>query len=91
MARASPLRFALAWTVAVKPATHILYCNAPLGQLQYHNHQDDDHQHPDNDANDASVHFASIEFPWSNTSGPVVHEPNLAEIAEPRGYSPQVR
>ena len=26
----------------------------------------------------------------SNTSGPVVHEANLAEIADARGYSPQV-
>jgi hypothetical protein len=26
----------------------------------------------------------------SNTSGPVVHEPNLAEIAEACGYGPQV-
>ena len=32
-----------------------------LGQPQYHNHQDDDHQHPDNDANDASIHFASVK------------------------------
>jgi hypothetical protein len=38
-----------------------------LGQLQYHNHQNDDHQHPDNDANDASVHSASVKFPWSAT------------------------
>jgi hypothetical protein len=26
---ARPLEFALAWTVVVKPATHILYSNAP--------------------------------------------------------------
>ena len=38
------------------------YSNALLGQPQYHNHQDDDHQHPNNDANDASVHFASVKF-----------------------------
>ena len=29
LARASPPRFALAWTVAVKPATHILRSIAP--------------------------------------------------------------
>ena len=29
LGRARPLRVALAWTVAAKPATHILYSNAP--------------------------------------------------------------
>ena len=43
------------------------YSNALLGQPQYHNHQDDDHQHPNNDANDASVLFASVKLSWSST------------------------
>jgi len=68
------------------------YSNALLGQPQYHNHQDDDHQHPNNDANDASVHFASVKSGVvSSTSTQVVHEPNLAKIAEVCGYRPQVR
>jgi hypothetical protein len=29
LSQGTPTRFALAWTVAVKPATHILYSKAP--------------------------------------------------------------
>ena len=68
LGQGTPTNKALAWTVARQAGNANPLLQRPgLGQLQYHNHQDDDHQHPDNDANDASVHFASVKFPWSAT------------------------
>lgn len=79
---------------------------ARLGQLQNHNHQDDDHQHSDDDADNSSVHFASLRLACrpalrsglgyrpaqqsSRSVRPRLHESNLAEIGEPRGRSDAV-
>ena len=79
--------------VAVKPATHILYSNAPGARSR--------------NITITKIMITTmtpIMTPMmplftlpplssvgrGNTSGPVVHEANLAEIADARGYSPQV-